>query len=483
MAHHHSPAVIRQRSTISPSLVLAGSLLTTSLLPGAAAWGQCQANELAKLTASDGGDSDYFGRSVAVSGKVAIVGANGHDTNGISYGSAYVFRFDGTTWIQESELLASDGASGDQFGWSVAISGATVIVGARAHDDACTGNPNCHSGAAYVYRYDGATWFEEAKLLASDGAAGDLFGHSVAISDGLVLIGARDDGGLSGSAYVYRNDGSTWVEEAKLVASDAAVQDWFGYSVAISGDVVVIGAHKNDDNGSNSGSAYIYRYDGSRWVEEAKLLPLDGHTADFFGWSVAIGGDVALIGTRGDDDNGFDAGSAYVYRYNGSTWIEETELLASDGAPFDYFGYSIAITGDVALVGKPVDNATSLESVYAFGYDGSTWNQIAQLLPSDGVLNDGFARSVAISDDLAIVGAAWDDDNGFSSGSAYLFDAGAPGTCPWDLDGNGSVGILDLLALLAAWGTDPGRPPDFDGDGDVGITDLLELLANWGPCR
>ncbi|MCH8165013.1 MAG: FG-GAP repeat protein, partial [Planctomycetes bacterium] len=156
----------------------------------------------------------------------------------------------------------------------------------------------------------------------------------------------------------------------------------------------------------------------------------------------------------------------------------------NDGAADDFFGFSVAISGATAIVGAFQDDDNgAANSGSAYLFDTTTGRQIAKLLADDGAAQDLFGYSVAISGETAIVGAYFDDDNGSNSGSAYLFDAaGTPGKCPWDLNGNGSVGILDLLALLAAWGTDPGGPPDFDGDGTVGILDLLTLLANWGPC-
>ncbi len=157
------------------------------------------------------------------------------------------------------------------------------------------------------------------------------------------------------------------------------------------------------------------------------------------------------------------------------------KLLPDDGAALDEFGRSVAISGATAIVGASGhDNGTSNGSAYLF--DTTTGAQIAKFLPNDGAIGDHFGISVAISGATAIVGAWFDDDNGLDSGSAYLFDAAGTGMCLWDLDGTGTVGILDLLTLLAAWGSDPGGPPDFDGDGTVGILDLLTLLANWGPC-
>lgn len=165
---------------------------------------------------------------------------------------------------------------------------------------------------------------EHHELLASDGRARDVFGSSVAVSGDVALVGARWDnpkGSLSGSAYAYRYDGASWVEEQKLLASDGAAFDQFGISVAVSGDVAVIGAWLDDDNGSESGSAYVYRYDGASWMEEQKLLASDGATEDEFGHSVAVSNDVALVGAPSDGDKGEWSGSAYVYRYDGASWV------------------------------------------------------------------------------------------------------------------------------------------------------------------
>ena len=162
--------------------------------------------------------------------------------------------------------MASDGAADDQFGGTVAVAGDRAVVGARFHDD--NGDS---SGSAYVFRYDGTGWVEEAKLTASDGAADDEFGGSVAVAGDTAVVGApfhADNGSTSGSAYVFRYDGTDWVEEAKLTASDGAADDQFGGLVAVSGDTLVVGAEGDDDNGSFSGSAYVFHYDGTGWVEE-----------------------------------------------------------------------------------------------------------------------------------------------------------------------------------------------------------------------
>ena len=219
----------------------------------------------------------------------------------------------------------------------------------------------------------------------------------------------------------------------------------------------------------------------------AKLLPDDGAQGDLFGGSVAISGAIAIVGATSDDDNGAASGSAYLF--DTTTGRQIAKLLANDGAVFDQFGWSVAISGATAIVGARWDDDNGSSSGSAYLFDTTTGRQIFKLLPGDGAANDQFGFSVAISGatgkEVAIVGAWLDDDNGSDSGSAYLFDAAAPGMCPWDIDDNGNVGVKDLLFLLGAWGPCPPKedcPADFDDSGDVGVKDLLDLLGNWGPC-
>ena len=457
---------------LTPLLAAAATVLSTA--PAYADLG----DQLFKLLPDDGAEFDSFGVSVAISGATAIAGAHFHGDNGAAY------LFDTTTGRQIAKLLADDGAASDWFGWSVAISGAIAIVGAQLHDD----NGDA-SGSAYLF--DTTTGRQIAKLLPDDGATADFFGRSVAISGATAIVGAPiddDNGTSSGSAYLF--DTTTGRQIAKLLPNDGAEFDSFGGSVAISGATAIVGAAGNDDNGDNSGTAYLFDVsDPKNPVQIAKLLPNDGAAGDLFGRSVAINGTTAIVGAWHDDDNGSNSGSAYLF--DTTTGRQIAKLLPNDGAVDDAFGISVAISGppgrEIAIVGAwgDDDNGDASGSAYLFDtitFGTTTGWQIAKLLADDGASGDVFGRSVAISGATAIVGAREDDDNGSNSGSAYLFDAAAPGMCPWDLNGNGSVGILDLLALLAAWGTDPGGPPDFDGDGTVGILDLLTLLANWGPC-
>ena len=214
----------------------------------------------------------------------------------------------------------------------------------------------------------------------------------------------------------------------------------------------------------------------------AKLLPDDGAANDLFGWPVAISGATAIVGARHNDDKGADSGSAYLFDI--TTGRQIAKLLPDDGAAGDNFGNSVAISGPTAIVGAHRDDENGIFSGSAYLFDTTTGRQIAKLLADDGAAGDRFGGSVGISGATAIVGARFDDDNGTSSGSAYLFDAaGAPGKCPWDLDGDGVVGIGDLLILVGNFGPCDGEcPADFDEDGFVGASDLLALISNFGEC-
>ena len=374
-----------------------------------------QLNEL-KLNASDAAAGDDFGWWVSISGDYAVIGARFDDDNGINAGSAYVFKRSGKRWIQETHLLASDGATGDQFGRSVSISGDYVVVGARYNDE-----NGINAGSAYVFKRNDTAWIQEAHLLPLDGAANQFFGSSVSISGDYVLSGAfqdDDNGFFSGSAYVFKRTGESWAEEAKLLSSDGVTFDGFGISVAISGDYALVGAWGEDDNGSKSGAVYVFKRTGTSWAEEAKLLPSDGEANDWFGSSVAISGDYAIVGAWGDDDNGSSAGSAYLFRRTGTSWAEEAKLLPSDGAADYFFGFPVSISGEHVVVGAVGDGSGA---VYVFKRTGTSWVQEIKLHASDGEADDSFGHSVSISDDYVIVGAFADDDHGTDAGSVYIY--------------------------------------------------------------
>ncbi len=395
--------------------------------------------ELNKLTASDGEAGDKFGYSVAISGDTAIVGAYGDDDAGSTSGSAYIFERNLTTGLfeQRAKLITSDSAKGDLFGYSVAISGDTAIVGAYGDDDA-----GSTSGSAYIFEKPVSGWAtstQSAKLTASDAESGDRFGRSVAISGNTAIVGAyhddcADSSIYCGSAYIFEKPVSGWSDanqSAKLTASDREAYDYFGDSVAISGNTAIVGAFSDDDAGSDSGSAYLFEKPVSGWAtstQSAKLTASDAESGDYFGHSVAISGDTAIVGAYRDDNY---LGSAYIFEKSLLGWATVTEnakLTASDGAEGDYFGYSVSISGDIVIVGSPFDNAVSdsAGSAYLFEKPASEWvtaTENAKLTASDGAAVDAFGYSVAISNDTTLAGAYYDDcvDGSDDCGSAYIF--------------------------------------------------------------
>ncbi len=371
---------------------------------------------------------------------------------------------------QDLKLLPDDGAAGDRFGWSVAIADGVVAVGAIWDDD-----NGSNSGSAYLF--DASTGAQLAKLLPDDGAAGDRFGGSITIGDGIVAVGApRDDNEFSsGSAYLF--DASTGVQIAKLLPDDGAAGDNLGWSIAIADGLVAVGAVFDDDNGSDSGSVYLFN--ASTGAQIAKLLPDDGAAGDWFGLSIAMAGGLVAVGARLDADNGSSSGSAYLF--HASTGDQIAKLLPDDGAAGDNFGTSIAIADGVVTVGDGVvavrahlddNNESDFGSAYLF--DASTGAQLAKLLPNDGAADDKFGFSIAIGDGVVAVGAHLDDDNGSGSGSAYLFFDTNP-CSPADLAIPFNVlNFDDVLSFLVAFGS---MDPAADIAPAFGVFDFDDVLA------
>ena len=307
-----------------------------------------------KVTASDGAVGDLFGISVALSGDTALVGVMSDDVGAnADQGSAYVFTRSGSICSQQQKLTASDGVAGDQFGYSVALAGDTALVGSYGDDV----GGNADQGSAYVFTRTGTTWSQQAKLTAPDGAAGDTFGTSAALSDDTALVGANHAavGGNSnqGSAYVFTRSGTTWNQQTKLTASDGSAYDNFGFSVALSVNTALVGA-QDDTVGANNeqGSAYVFTRSGTTWSQQTKLTAADGSEYNDFGSSVALSGETAFVGVLKDPVGGNAyQGSAYVFTRSGVTWSLQAKLTASDGAAGDLFGRSVALSGDTALVG------------------------------------------------------------------------------------------------------------------------------------
>jgi len=397
-------------------LGLANALLLTLALPASAS----TPTEIAKLLASDASGGDAFGLVVAVAGNTAVIGAPSDADAGSSSGSAYVFTRSGTTWTEQAKLTASDAAAGDEFGSDVAINDDTIVIGALSDSDA-----GRSSGSVYVFTRSGTTWTEQGKLTASDAAAGDQFGWSVDVIGNTAVIGAPDDD--SGSVYVFTRTGTTWAEQAKLTASDGDAGDAFGLSLAITGETLLVGAPFDINAGVDNGSVYVFTLTGAAWIEQAKLMASDAAAGDRFGYDIAVTGDTAVIGAVTDDDAGEDSGSAYVFTRSGATWTEQAKLTASDASTGDLFGFSVAINSNMVVIGADLDDEAGSDSgaAYVFMRIGTMWVEQAKLMASDAEVGDRFGNSVAAVENTILVGADHTDDAGTASGSVYVFSLGS----------------------------------------------------------
>jgi len=385
-------------------------LTTNSTGDNAPDWGGIPSPSSAgRVSASDGLQGDAFGSSVAISGNTAIIGAVWDDFEpNFVQGSAYIFVRVGGTWVQQQKLFASDGGDGDEFGYRVAITGETAIVGAWKSD--LVGG--FAQGAAYIFVRNGTVWTQQQKITASDGANNDMFGSSVAINGETAIVGAiTDDIGTNnnqGSAYVFVRSGTTWTQQQKLTVADGAAQDNFGSSTAISGGTAVIGAYNDDVTFSNQGSAYVFVRNGTTWSQQQQLNAADGAAQDNFGYSVGISGETVIVGAPFDDVGAtVDRGSAYIFVRNGSVWTEQQRLTASDGAANDWLGWSSAISGETVIVGAQNADVSALNqgAAYTFVRSGSTWAQLQKMIAPDAAANDEFGYAVGMSGETAVVGA------------------------------------------------------------------------------
>lgn len=404
------------------SLSLTGSLYFISMSAYAN-----HAVEQAKLLGHDSVSNDFFGYSVALSEDTAIIGAFRVDnTKDKDVGAAYVFTRTENSWKQQAKLTAADGEAEDTFGGKVAISGDTAVVGVIRDDDEVKGKD---SGSAYIFQRTGTHWVQQAKLTALDASEGDSFGWGIGIAGDTVVLGAPyddDKGKNSGSVYVFTRSENIWSQQAKITAKDGSEGDLFGISVAISGDTILVGADLNEEKGFNAGAAYVFTRAGDSWTQEAKLTASDGAAGDIFGVRVALEENTALISARRDDDEmmGVDSGSAYIFTREGNTWSQQVKLKAPDGAEDDRFGRSVALSGDNALISAMFqdEQGKNSGSAYWFQRSGNRWHLKTQFMPKDGSQGDVFGWNVAFQNHTALVSANRDNDKGENSGSAYVFE-------------------------------------------------------------
>ena len=382
---------------------------------------------------SQSGSSDaFFGLSVAVDGDTAVVGA----LNDAGQGAAYVFVRTGVTWsLQQRLTAATDGAAGDQFGYSVAVSGDTAVVGAAAKASG--------QGYVYVFGRSGTAWSQQAEFTAPGGAANDCFGCAVAVRGTIALIGSPDRSGGTGAAYVFTSSGAGWQQQQAFTG--AAAGDHFGFSAALSSDAAtaLIGAY---GAANEAGEAYALTMNGawSNPPQQVILTASDGQALDRFGWSVAADNGEALVGAYKNAGQG----AAYVFTGGGSVWSQTAALVANDGAADDWFGYSVALSGSTAVVGAfEKSGPLGPGAAYVFTNTNGAWSQQELLASASGQY---FGHAVAASGTTALVGAFGASN---TSGKAYFF-ASAPVVAP----AMGTRWNLAALALaLVAFGSMAGR--------------------------
>lgn len=467
--------------------------LVALLIPGLAGSlaGQC---EVGHLTVPGAADYDQLGIAVAIDGVRVLAGA--HAAQGIvpDSGTATIFESGPSGWVSTATLMASDGMPYDGFGLAVDLDGDVAVVGAPSADDL-----GAYSGAAYVFRFDGTAWVEEAELLASDGGIDDAFGVEVAVDGDTIVVGASYalvQGVRSGAAYIFERVGGTWVEVEKLTPSTPQLFDQFGAAVSVSGDDVIVGVPGHTVGLQSTGSAVIYHHDGTAWSFETELTASDADVGDFFGFSVDLDGGTAVIGAI---ENCLcsvppappGTGTAYIFRHDGTVWSEETQLVPSGGQLEQWFGAAVSISGDDVVVGAWNANGAVVASgaAYLYGYDGVVWNETAVLLADDGGISDGFGRSVSIRGGVAAVGAPLHDDGGDGTGTTYVFTIG-PGGCDSDFirgdcNRDGGTDIADAIHLLAALFPGGTVPPilgcrdacDANDDASLNIADSIATLA------
>ena len=387
------------------NIILIGSLIITSSI-SAQTWTQ-----QAKIYANDASGDDNFGSSVAVDGNHLFIGAYLDDDNlSTNSGSVYYFTFDGTNWTQQAKLHANDANGNDNFGSSIAVDGNHLFIGAFGDDD----NLSTNSGSVYYFTFDGTNWTQQAKLHASDPEGEDVFGSSMAVDGNNLFIGAyQDDDNSStnsGSVYYFTFDGTSWTQQAKLHASDAYGNDIFGSSIAVNGNHLFIGAGLDDDSSStNSGSVYYFTFNGTNWIEQAKLHASDANGNDIFGSSVAVDGNHLFIGAYGDDDSSStNSGSVYYFTFDGTNWTEQAKLHANDANGSDLFGSGIAVDGNHLFIGAYQDDdnlSTNSGSVYYFtnnvglGIPSQAFAKQTSILPnpSNGIIQiTGIQKTEAV---------------------------------------------------------------------------------------
>jgi len=371
-----------------------------------------------KMVSPDPAQLDQFGSAVAIDGSNAVVVATGDDEKGMNSGAAYAYRFNGTAWVQLQKLIPTNLEARAELR-SAAISGNTMVLGSPFQGG---------TGAIFIYRFNGTNWVQGPTVAPSqnNGDGGDLFGYAVAISGNLIAVGAPgnahvDTGTLidSGSVFVYQDNGTTATELDQLRASNSAAGDFFGASVGVSGARVVVGAPSSPlvNKAAYTGKAYVYTNNAGTFGE-AILTSANAVNGSEYGTSVGIDGTRAVVGVPGTN-----AGAVISFNLNGANWVQAQRVTPQGANNGDRFGSSLSISGTSMVVGTPSQNAKT-GSAYFYRHDGSNWNHVWLLMArmNDRNEQDVFGESVGVSGGRFITGARLDDDSFLNSGSVFIIN-------------------------------------------------------------
>ncbi len=360
---------------------------------------------------------DSFGSSSDIQGDVAVFSAHFSDEIAPEAGAVYVFRRGASGWQQEVKLTPADLAQDDNFGYSCSLDGDVLVISAPRHNAMGT-----QVGAVYVYRYDGNSWNQEQKLFPPTPLAFGRFGTDVSVSGDVIAVGRyRVVGGVLGEVHLFRYNAGIWAIEDTVTGADSVVGDLYAYSLDLDGDELVVGAYLDD----TFGSMYFYRRNGSTWEFKQKVFAIDKQDGDLFSKGISMDGDVVVTGSNREDQLGTDAGAAYVFRFSGSEWVHEQKLLASDGRVMDRFGTHIAVNDGLIVVGSRLDDhvgGVDAGSAYIFRYDGSSWTERRKLIGSDSAAGDWAGHTVATDGRSVLMNSPLHSHPSTpTSGTSYLY--------------------------------------------------------------
>ncbi len=471
-------------------------VLAIGLVPHPDLFSQCVVTSQVQHRASDGGSQDKLGSSLAVDMDHALIGAPGHP-DFTDKGAVYAINATNGAWGDQKKLTASDGEPGDTFGSSVAIDGYWGLVGADG------------AGSAYLFHRDGDVWTETQKLTPQTTAP--FFGFSVAISGNTLVVGAYGADNFAGAAFVYEFDGARWQPSAALTAPNPMAFDFFGASVAVSGNSIAVGAY-----GEEVGAVYMFDRQAEAWDLTEELRPNDLKPGDSFGRVVALNASKLVCGAPRHDSNGTDAGAVYTFISSGSTWPLEQKLVGGDSMGGDRFGTSVAVNDHLIIIGAPLwDDASGITdrgAAYLFANDGTEWLEETKLVACSpyGWFEDEMGTAVSVSDNVALVATVLADSPGRDAGHVYTFELdcrASTSDCAMGIDGatdtcagcnlpNGSCenlapqsclkrqGCAELDGLCTQLGQSCGNrcplPGDVNGDGFVDVDDTAGFLACLG---